>query len=236
MGSFGWHNPFPMQLGGGSTLVERHYNTLRNAVGRGGSAEDAEDSMEAIWRQRKAVTMAALEAWAERAAIEALPSKATDLLDYYERALGVVPRAGQSEEDRRRVVAEKFTRAVSAVTETVELGLQRIDPRFQLAEPPESAIGRVIEGRSFEPFDGTPTYDQDGPQRSTLFPMFSDDFIVTVVFANAGPAPTRQDLQLISEAQDFLNETLPAWVGFRVLTSIGFILDQSPLDLTGFGT
>ncbi len=234
MGSFGWHNAWPFEWGGGPTLIERHYLTMRKAVGVGGAATE-EETIEDIWRQRKAIKLAAFDAFAERAFFQWFPNKATDAIPYYEDLLGQVAAPDESEEARRQETAAAFTAEALADNARIQAGLKDVDSRLSTVEQPHSSAGTTFLGRAFEPFAGTPDWDSgDQANKSTNFPNFSDDFIVTVLFS-VGPVPSLGELDLISRATRFLNTILPAWVGFRIITSTGFILDQSPLDITGFG-
>ncbi len=234
MGGFGWHNPWPFEWGGGPTLVEKHYLVMKRAVGVGGSSDD-EESIEDIWRQRKAIAMAAYDSFAERALLQFFPDKAQDAIPYYEDLLGLLAAPGESDEARRRENTAAFTADALADTDRIVTGLQRIDTRFGILEQPHSSAGTTFAGRPFEPFDGSPDFDPGASSnKSTNFPNFSDDFVMTILVQ--GPAtPGPSELELILEATRLLNTILSAWVTFRIITSTGFILDQSPLDITGFG-
>ena len=235
MGSFGWHNPWPFEWGGGPTIVEKHYLVLRRAVGVGGSALD-EESVEDLWRQRKAIMVAALDAVAERAFLQFFPDKAQDSLPYYEQLLGVVAGPGQSDEARRQAVVPAFIADALADTGRAVDSLLRIDERFGIIEQTHESAAATVLGRAFEPFNGSPDFDSgDASVKSSSFPNYSDDFMVTVLFSGSA-VPGKVEREIIDQGARLLNTMLPAWVGFRIITGTGFILDQSPLDITGFGT
>jgi len=62
--------------------------------------------------------------------------------------------------------------------------------------------------------------------------LFSNDFILHVLFDIGVGAPSIPNQRTLVEAREELNETLPAWVDFRLFTVCGFILDQDLLDIT----
>ena len=234
-GGSGWGNPFPQEFGGGPTLVERHYNELVAAVGKGGTAVDKEDSLDAIWRQCKARANASLDAFSERAAIETFPGLATSLLPYYEEVLLIVPPVDSTLTERREVARRAWIREFRSDGPSLEAGLRDIDTRFTIVNQSIETTATTLEGRPFEPFSGTPSYGGNN-HRSTQFPNFSDDMIVYVLFdLGAGAIPTQPERRLIVEAQTLLNDTLPSWVDFQIITANRFKLGVSRLDITGLG-
>ncbi len=71
----------------------------------------------------------------------------------------------------------------------------------------------------------------------TRFPAASDANRAIVHFAlGAGVEPNRDILAKTEVMKAMLNEILPSWVDFRIIYSLGFILDLSLLDATGFGS
>ena len=51
----------------------------------------------------------------------------------------------------------------------------------------------------------------------------------------SGP-PLPGDQRVLEQLKDGLRSVLPSWQAFAILTNVGFILDSSSLDITGFGT
>lgn len=236
MGGFGWHNPWPLQFGGGRTLVEKHYDFLRKAPGIGGVAIDEEESIDALWRQARARAMAALEAFSDRALVEAFPNRATSLLPYYEWLLGIPVPQGANDEERRAEATRRYTFEVPASMPALSDELTAIDPRLSILDIPWDQVETTYEGRAFEDLDGLEPYG--GGRRSTITPNYSTSFDVVVLFdlSATGGVPTADDARIIDLVKDYLADVLPSWVEFRVISSVGFILDLSPMDITGFGT
>lgn len=236
MGGYGWDNPWPLEWGGGRTLVEKHYDFLRKAPGRGGVAVDEEESIDALWRQAKANAMAALEAFSERALSEAFPNRATSLLPYYEWLCGIPVPQGANNEERRAEASRRYTFEVPASVPALSDELTAIDPRLSILDIPWDQVETTYEGRAFEDFASAEPYG--GGRKSTITPNYSTSFDVVVLFdlSATGGVPTPDDARIIDRVKDYLADVLPSWVEFRVISSVGFILDSSPMDITGFGS
>ncbi len=105
---------------------------------------------------------------------------------------------------------------------------------------PHEDAGTTIHGRGFEsyvganPVAGQPDFNiVPGEREYTNFPNFSDDFIVVVVFdITPKVVPGVPELKIMADVRALLNTNLPSWVFFRVITSTGFIVDISPVDVT----
>lgn len=231
MGGFGWHNPFPLEFGGGATHVETIYAALRSAVGIGGSAED-DETIEGIWRQARASGLAAAATTGERAVVNAFPGHATDLLEYYETLLGATPDLADSEIERQLVVETLWTERVRAAVPDIAADLAAIDARFSIVSVSHAEADETILGRMFEDLAGTLPFG--GGRHSTLFGNYSTEFIVFVLFdIGSGNTPSTSEQHLIDLAAAHLNKTLPAHVDFQITSGFGFELDLDLLDLTG---
>jgi hypothetical protein len=232
MSGFGWINPFPLEFGGGPTLVETTYRALRSAVGEGGSAKDDENTIDGVWRQARASALAAAFATGERALLQFFPGSATDALPYYEELFGLVPEDEDDDPARRREAERRYTYEVDAAVPTITADLQRIDPRFSVIEIDHTHSVVTVFGRAFEDLAGTLPFN--GGRKSTLFANYSTDLIVFVLFdVGSGIDPAPADAALLRDAIDYLNTSLPTWVNFQTTLADGFILDESLLDLTG---
>jgi len=231
MGGLGWHNPFPMQLGGGPTPTELVYAAMRGAVGVGGSAAD-DESIDGMWRQARASALAAAACTGERAAMQAFPGYATDLLEFYEVLLGATPEPDASIVERQAIVLDLFTRKVRAAVPDIDADLKAIDSRLGvvIVDPAEGT--ETLPGRGFQ--DLAAALPFNGGRKSSVFHNYSTSFVVFVLFdIGAGVAPGAAEQKLIERAKAHLNEVLPGHVMFQMFTSLGFILDESLLDLTG---
>lgn len=232
MGGFGWHNGWPFEFGGGDTEDEEIYGALRGAVGKGGAAED-DSGLDGLWRQSKAQALATLQSMAERAALQAFPTYATDHLPVYEEILRIVPGEDETEVERRAEVVAAWTRQQKADTPSFIEQLQLIDPRASLLPCPHDQATTTVLGKAFEPQDGIPDY---GPRRSTGYPNFATEYVHTIALAldTVPPVANAADLVIINRIKRFLRDVLPSWETFQIVTSAeaGFILDLSPLDVT----
>ena len=232
MAGFGWRNPFPLELGGGPTLVERIYQGLRAAVGEGGSAQDEDGSIDGVWRQARALGLAAAAAADERAAVNFFPGSATDLLQYYEELLFLVPEDEANLPDRRDAAEQAYTHEVLSSVPAVTEDLQRIDSRFSIIEIPHDEAIETIPARAFEDFAATLPFN--GGRKSTRFPNYSTEFVLFVLFdIGSGVDLDPVDALTLRRAVDYLNPALAGWVNFQISTADGFILNESLLDITG---
>lgn len=231
MAGFGWHNPFPFEFGGGPTQTETIYAAMRASVGVGGSAVD-DEGIEGLWRQARASGMAAVATTGERAVLQAFPRHATDLLEYYEDLLQAVPEPGDSVVERQAVVEQLWTERVRAALPDIAADLLEIDPRLSIAAFDHAETTDTIHGRAFE--DLAAALPFGGGRRSTFFPNYSTEFVVTALFnIGSGIVPGLAEQKIIERAKSHLNKVLPATHSFQVLTGVGFILDLDLLDLTG---
>jgi len=236
MGGIGGCNPLPFELGGTQSSCIQSYNALRQMVGTGGSAEDG--TIEGEWRYAKARALIAAFS-DERSSYQQFPDIATDFIPIHEEILGLVSNNKLSDEARRKRNVDRWTRQIDASAPGVEYQLQEIDPRFSLLHPDRDLLRTTVSGRAFEdypsgsgPIDG-PTFNIGGSQTYTNFPNYSDDFRV-IVFFNIGGLVTTETQNLMSRAADILDEVLPAWVTWSIVTSLGFYLDISQLDYGAF--
>jgi len=233
VGGIGRQNPGPFQIGGGRSEFERIWFELRKAIGDDGAGPI--DSLEDTWRQSKAAGIVMATAMGERALNQFFPFKATDHLGVYEDLLRVAPAS--TEQGRRDAITAAFTRQVSAIVGDLRGELQAIDPGLDyLTQTADDAIvahaGKYLRPR---PAGGGPA-TQYGSQAGSKFPNFSSHFIVTVLWSGltGGIAPASE----LKKVQDLLNDTLPAWVDWRVINATGgFFLDgfnDSLLSITPF--
>jgi hypothetical protein len=232
MAGFGWINPFPMELGGGPTLVQVTYQAMRSAVGVGGSALDDENTIDGVWRQARATALASARAASERAVLQAFPGSATDALPYYEDLFRLVPEDENNLVQRRIESELRYVAEVDSSVPAITLQLQAIDERFSIIETTHEQAVETILGRAFEDFDATLPFG--GGRRSTLFANYSTEFVLFVLFdLGSGVDPGPPEAAILRAALDYLNVALPTWVNLQTATADGFILNESLLDITG---
>lgn len=231
MGGWGRQNPWPIQWGGGKSTFHQLWDSLRDMLGNGGAGP--RDSLEDAWREAKVAGLLKVITMPERAALQALPSKATDHIEVYEDLLKV-PRA-PTEEERRVAITAAWVESLSAVIPRLTARLQAIDSDISIVALDNDVTTSFHFGAAFETEPATYPFRPSGSSSPlhSAWPMFASFFIVYVLWENqpGGIPPTATRDLVVRE----LNKTLPAWVNWRIISKIGFILDQDPLDLTGFG-
>lgn len=237
MSFIGGKSPLPYAVGGGPSSTEQLYDALKQMVGKGGSAD--EQTIESEWRLAKARTVAAGEAMV-RALYQGIPPLSTSFIPVWEIVLGILTNEALSDEERRQTITDRLAGQIEANTPDLTTQLQEIDPLFSIL-PAQSDPARVtVSARAFEDFDPDDS-EAAGPafgggRTFTSFPNFSDWFICVVQYTIPSGTLTGEQANRISRAKELLNEVLPAWVDYRIISDVGFILDQSLLDIGAFGS
>jgi hypothetical protein len=234
MSGLGWHNPFPLEFGGGETAVERIYYALRSNVGKGGSADDDEGSLDGLWRQSRARGIASVATFGERSALQAFPDRATDLLPYYEQLFLLTNDPATSDHERREAAAVRYTQQIASAIPDIGIALRLIDPRFEVLTTSPDQSDSTLFGRAFEDYAAAEPFG--GGRKSTAFPNYSSEFVAYVLLdLGGGIPPTTSERRSMDAAAALLNEVLPAHNSFQIVTHRGFTLDVDLLDLTSFG-
>jgi hypothetical protein len=229
-----WTNSLPAELGGGTTHIEDVYNALRNAVGRGGSA-DSETGLEAAWRAAKSQAIAASCDAYERAVWQALPAHATEHVPVYERVLGIAPPSDANEEDRRLAVVAAWTARVLATTTGLQQSLQVISPKLGIEEQAHDLSTVTQLGRMF------PSYGDESAHGVPAYPNYSTEFVIRVTYTlDAGETRIPEAVQV--GARRYLNTALPAWCDWELVhksdpeqglicdgEDVGSVLDVTPM-------
>ena len=230
MGGFGWENPFPCQFGGQPARTRLVYDAIRTAVGEGGSAED-DSGIDGLWRKSRAIGLACSYGLGERAALQFLPNKATDWLEYYEELLGLHPDAEATDDERRVAAAAAFTQELQADAPSLTAQTTATNALASVLEAARAIQSdTTMRGRWFST---SLPFLTDGIYCSS-WPNYSTDFVVTILLTET-PGTAAYDVAQTA-LKSMLNTVLPAWVDFRIINSSGFFLDLSPLDATAFGS
>jgi hypothetical protein len=220
----------PLRLGGGPQPSESAYQVLRNAVGKGGSAED-DTKIEGLWRRSEAKGVASAMSHKRRALIQANPLFATDTLAYYERILGVVPPEGASEAERRAAVVPLWARRIDASVANVAAELEALDARFSVIESPEELSVTTQPGRAF----GSRVELMVLPGEISRVANHSSDFTLRVLFTlGYAGVPTTADRLLIHLAQLKLRELAQGWEDFTISTG-PWVIGITPIGLGHVG-
>jgi hypothetical protein len=222
----------PLRAGGGPTEEAKTYRVLRAAVGVGGSAPD-DSGIDGLWRWARARAVVAATSAYRRAISNAFPNLASDLIPYYERALGLVTDETLPEQDRRDAICELWPSKASAVVRDIVAKLQQIDTRFSVVTPDDDKSSTTHDGRWFGPLGVTaePAFNGSGTSeyaaetsRYVMIVLFDVDYLTGLSVSDARKR---------AAAEQMLVATLPPWWDFRVVTSIGFLAGVSPVGLTG---
>jgi hypothetical protein len=231
MGGFGWHNPMPMTFGGGPTRTERIYAGLRSAAGKGGSAAD-DSGIEGLRRKVIARGIAAIASGGERAALQAFPHLATDLLPYYERVYGLADDPDLTEAERREAAAQLYTLQLASSLPEIAASLEAIDERFSIVSIDDELSIVTIAGRAFEDYAGDEPFG--GGRQSTALPNYSTRFDVVVLLdIGDGVTPGIAELRVMQRAARLLHDVLPANGNYHIITHLGFAVGVSLLGFTG---
>jgi len=230
---FGALNPFPFQVGGGRTETDKAHRIIRNAVGKGGTAS-TEDGIDGLWRRSRAKGLSSATGATRRAVLQAWPHLATDAIPYYERATGVTPGVGATDEERRQEATAEFTAQLSAVIPAVAGELAAVDSRLSVLNVDDVKSSTTVAGRVFGPLANDLGEDPFGGDGFSAHPNYSSHFTLYVLFNVGYVTPlTAGDSRKLEQVQRILRKLLPSWVSFYALTSTGFLCGDSPLGLTG---
>lgn len=235
----GLGEPLSLALGGGPSPQEEIYDAMFQNVGDGIQAP--EGTLVEKWRNARARGIAVFTQ-DDRATAQAFPEISTDYLPVWEDILDIPPNPGASIAERQAIVLTAYTRSIDASFPKLTQSLQAIDPLMSIILIPHDLIRTTVPGRAFEDWDPSSPQASGPPFNlsassgvgvtATAFPNFSDDFVLVVLFDVGLGVLSVANQRKFAEAQALLNESLPAWVDFRLFTECGFILDQDILDVT----
>lgn len=226
-------NPLPFRVGGGPTPSSRAYQVIRQAVGKGGSAEN-DLGIDGLWRRSRAKGLAAATSSTRRALLQAFPHLATDSLPYWERRYGLIPAVDATEANRRDAVVERYAEQPVRNWNDLEAKLKAIDARFSISMPSDAEEIVTMYGRGFDQYDtslltnGPPFVIACG---LTQIPAYSSRQVLRVRLALGYAMPTPADYELIARARRLLCAVLPSDEDFAITTG-DFILGETPL---GYG-
>lgn len=223
-------NPCPFRVGGGATPSSKAYHALKRVVGEGGSAKD-ETGLDGLWRRSRAKGLAAVWCAKERATLQFFPHLATDGIEYYERVTGLVRAKNEADATYRLRLWAAFVASIRSDVPHIDDDLKAIDSRIEIIEPGPTTT--TVHGRAFGPLHSTL---ESPAMAATVVPNYSTDFVLYVFFdVNHSGPPTTNERRTIERVNSYLRGMLPSWVSFVIMTEVGFTLDLSSLDLTGFG-
>lgn len=226
-------NPLPMRVGGGPSPTWKAYQTLRQAVGKGGSAEN-DTGIDGLWRRSRAKGLAAATSSKRRALMQSWPQFATDFLPYYERRIGYFPTPDETETARRERVVAQWTKLPLRSWNDLQTELQAIDARFSLLVHDDTKEIVTIFGRAFDGYDLTSPAVQPPfviPGGVTQYPAFSTRQVMRVQFTlGYAGVPTYADQVLLDRARDVLRRWLSSDTDFSITTG-PWVLGTTPLGL-----
>lgn len=235
MASFGGFGKFPFKLGGEPSHQEKAYNALRSMVGEGGSPPQdplGETTLDGVWRRAKANGLGALASLGEAALYQGFPTTVTDELKSYEEIVGAYLRPDASDEERRQAVTQRWVSPLESSYPAFTDALEIVDARFSILTPAHANARYTHEGKVFDS-PGNNYFDQRHDH--SKFPNFADEHVVAALLdVGEGVVPAGAVGVLKNRAEQLLGNALPAWNDFAVLLDVGFTLDISLLDVTGF--
>jgi len=235
----GLGNPLSFELGGGPSPQEMVYDAMFQNVGDGIQA--GEGTLVEKWRMARARGIAASQL-DDKATAQAFPDISTDYLPRWEEILNISLNPAASEVERQQTVLAEYTRTIDATYPKLLTALTDLDPLMEIILMPPALTRTTVPPRGFEDWDPS-AGDASGPpfrlaatgsagDNATGYPNFSDDFILFVLYDIGVGVPSATATRTMADARTELNESLPAWVDFRLFTVCGFILDQDLLDIT----
>lgn len=226
-------NTIPLHVGGGPNDTELAYQQLRDAVGEGGSAKD-DSGIDGLWRMCRAHGVAAGSSAERRAAYQAFPQFATDLIPYHERILRIAPRVGAPDSERRDVITERWYEVAVASVPDLDRELKKIDERLSILESPYERSISTEFGRVFQAYDSNeegPAFNLPGSKAHTEVPNYSTHQVVRVRFTlGYAGVPVPSDRAIISRVRDLLRRTLPSDTTFSISTG-PWLLGVTPIGL-----
>lgn len=235
MAKFGGLGKLSMKLGGEPSHQEKAYKALRSIVGEGNSPPDdplGETTIDGLWRRARANGMGVISSVDESALYQGFPSTVTDELRSYEEIIGSYLPPDASDEERRQAVLNLWIADARSSYPAFLATLVGYDTRFSTLTPSHTNARFTYEGKVFDtPGNG----DFDQYHDHSKFPNFADEHVVAVLFnVGEGIYPAGAIGKLKTTAETLLDRSLPAWNDFAVLLDVGFTLDISLLDVTGF--
>lgn len=235
MAKLGGLSKLSMKLGGEPSHQEKAYNALRRLVGEGGSPPNdplGETTLDGIWRRAKGMALGTIASVTEAALYQAFPSTATDELATYEEIVNSFLPPGASDEERRQQVLRLWVADSIATFPSFTEALEALDARYSVLTTPHATARVTIPGKLFD-VAGNNGFDQY--RDHTSFPNFADEHVIAVLLdVGDGVAPTGEVGKIMSDGDQMIGEALPAWNDYVVLLDLGFTLDLSLLDVTGF--
>lgn len=229
MGTFGWD--LPLEFGGAPSSGEKIYNTFRSMLGTGGVAI-SEDGIDGLELRAEAQALAACAAFDERAAFQCYPNLAIDTIEVFEEILGIVPGASATEQDRRDEISEEWIARNSSEIPTLQVLLQKIDPRLKVLDGDWTNSKVTITGMPFYP------YLHEGwmnPPPYSQLPAYSSrsEFFVLLDIGIPGFVPGLPELAIIERVKRLLKIVLPAEDLPYITTEVGLIAGVSPVGFAG---
>ena len=179
--------------------------------------------------------LASAESSFQSAVLQAFPSTATSHIPVLERLLGISPRAGATNEARRREILARFARKTEPSLAGLRNQMRSVDERLRLLVVPFERAGIVYYGRAFREY-GVSTLPYGAgpfspPSSATRYPAHTTVLKLVLFLDQGGLPPTDAQEAVLQRAAKILWTALPSNVTFHPSVSQGFRLDETPLDL-----
>lgn len=228
MGAWGRTNPWPFEWGGGQSAFEQTWRALRSMIGPKGPGPIG--GLEDAWRESKAAGIVKVLTMAERAALQAFPNTATDHLPVYLELLRLSP--GPTDQDSRDEASRAWSISISAIIPDLRVALQDIDADLDIITLDNDKLANFQFGQAFWAPGGSDFGQYPVFQFASEYPDYANYFILYVLYSNQ-PVATGPDPNKIAQVEDLLNERLPSWYDYTIITSVGFLAGTSPVGWTG---
>lgn len=223
----GWRSPWPLQWGGGPSLLSAVHEARVSILGQGHVAE--EDGVDWRWREARSLAYAAIVSQTEQAFYQYEPATATTGLVFW-RELYRIPEGFNAQQARGRAAFFRHDRGGLDLP-TVQDRLRAFDQRFRVTLVPAALTVDADPGtRLFEPWDGSLPFNLWG-RRETRFGNHSTAFRLLVLFDLQGAPLGDVEREAIAAAREYLDEGV-AWCDYSIATGVGFRAGRSPLGRT----
>jgi hypothetical protein len=225
----GWADPWPLQWGGGPSLIESVYAATNAVIGKGHGADG--DGIEQRWREARAVGLGCLAALIERGANQSYPKSSADLGQW--RRSFFLPDSMHDEEVRRESMLRLFADDTGSIPDLDEQ-LKRIDPRFSIVQKDWTDSLVTMAGRYFESFENGPPFGTTA--KETQYPNRASSYELVILFDLGSPVSPVGVIEqaAVQTARDYLQDSLPAYYDFTIVTSVGMLAGTSPSAWTVF--
>jgi hypothetical protein len=217
----GGNNPFPLQLGGGDSVLDAEHQALLDLLAPGW---EGVDETHPLWAETRAEALAVTMVWAtnRRVANQMQPLKMTELLPDFEEVTHQIPSAEDSLVTRRRRIAGKLRGIVrNAFDDLKDVASRVMGPNFVALTAADPA-DEIVYWPGINP--GAPGYE------------WSSNRAIVAVHCNMNGLGDDDFDRKRAVLADALDHARPAWLTYQIGVGSGiaggFIVDKGICDIT----